>query len=203
MNIQNQNQNQQHARPKLQQAFDYSLRKAVEAYHEYHGDKNVHLIRFVCDPCGDSLLLTRVTDADGHKMSVLLECNNWSGVWNINEDRSCSREEEYCMLCSIVTGKEWQSIMDEQAMFDDDFDQSLEAEYQSREDSREHSRYNAENHTRSVIQTAASTIPSPSPSEATVPAAVSDQSDSAQPDSVHSDAATVVSVPSVFSSSPI
>lgn len=129
---------------RLKQAFDHDLRLAVEAYHDYHGDHNVRLVRFVCDPLGNPQILTRSTDNTGRKVSCLLNFF-WNGrVWDISENESCLREDEHCMLFAIVTGKDDQAIMDAQAMDDDDIDETLRFQQESREESRELSRLNAQ-----------------------------------------------------------
>lgn len=89
------------------QEFDTSLKKAVLDYHEWHGDKNVKLIGFFCDPLGHPLLLTRATDENGKKVSVLLEFYysfSASGEWDIKEYDGRPREDEYYMLCRQMSG---------------------------------------------------------------------------------------------------
>ena len=86
------------------QAFDIQLIKDVKEYHAYHGDKDVKLIGFVCDPVGESLILTHVTDENGKKASCLLEFEWGYGEekFNIREFNGGPREEEYCMLCQYM-----------------------------------------------------------------------------------------------------
>ena len=87
------------------QAFDVELIKAVREYHDWHGDKNVKLVAFVCDPIGEPLLLTRVTDEHGKEASCLLEFY-WDGLeekFDVKEYTGGNRDNEYCM-CAMYMG---------------------------------------------------------------------------------------------------
>ena len=82
------------------QMFEPSLEKAVKDYHEWHGDRNVKLMCFICDAIGESLLLTRVTDEQGNKLSCLLEfyyMNDDDG-WDIREYNHSERDDEPMLI---------------------------------------------------------------------------------------------------------
>lgn len=86
------------------QTFEPTLAKAVKEYHEWHGDKNIKLIDFICNPLGDSLILTRVTDEQGNKISCLLEfyyMNDDNG-WDIREYNHSERDNEYMLMQDYI-----------------------------------------------------------------------------------------------------
>lgn len=95
------------------QGFDVGIIRAVKAYHEFHHDTQVELVRFVCNPVGEPMILTRVVGEDKKKMSCLLEFN-WRYVdvnehemeqqWEVIERESIERKDEYYMLCHYMTG---------------------------------------------------------------------------------------------------
>ena len=95
------------------QGFAAEIYAAVKEYHEYHGDKQIQPVRFVCDPYGAPMILTRVVGADKQKMSCLLEFHshckyengNPVGVeYDVIERDSIKRKDEYYMLCRFMTG---------------------------------------------------------------------------------------------------
>lgn len=90
---------------KLVQKIDYKLRKAVLDYHDYHGDKDVEIVGFVCDPVGESMIHTRVTDENGKPVSCLLQFY-YNGDWNISEYDGLHRECEHCLLQDYMNGRE-------------------------------------------------------------------------------------------------
>ena len=97
--------------PKPKQRFDDALAKSVIEYHEWHHDKKVEIVSFVCDSTGTPNILTRVTDEHGKKISCLLDfdyrfAENDSGemiqVWDVNEVTSSDREDEYQMVQNMM-----------------------------------------------------------------------------------------------------
>lgn len=80
------------------QGFDEDLKKAIYEYHEWHHDRHVEIIRFVCDNTGFPLILTRVVDEDGVRMSCLLEHTHFSRGWDVMEREHCERQDEFEMV---------------------------------------------------------------------------------------------------------
>lgn len=91
---------------KPKQTYDYSLRKAVLEYHEWHRDSHVELKGFVCDERGEPMILTRVIDEHGKPYSVLLEFY-WDAVyarWDIKEYTGTPRKNEFDILQEYMGG---------------------------------------------------------------------------------------------------
>lgn len=91
-------------RIQLKQPVNPDICKAVTEYHVWHKDRDVEIMRFVCDSEGNSMLWTRVTDEGNNKMSCLLEVDHkydadgdW--VWDVIERDHRKREKENELIC--------------------------------------------------------------------------------------------------------
>ena len=87
---------------KLKQAFDVDIEDSVVHYHRGHGDKNIVLHGFVCDPKGRPLVHTRVIDSSGQKYSCLLYVDDLGIVKELGQ---CYREDEQKMLQKYMGGR--------------------------------------------------------------------------------------------------
>lgn len=89
----------------MKQVFCPNLENAVREYHEYNRDSSVKLIKFVCNPRGDPLLLVRMIDEAGNKMSCL-DHYFWDALylrWDISNINYCGRREESAMVAEYTT----------------------------------------------------------------------------------------------------
>ena len=92
----------------MKQGFDQELEKAVIEYHECHRDKGTKLIKFVCNPMGEPLLLIRCYDEAGNKMSVL-DSFYWDAVygrWDFSDLYWAKRENERALVAGYMGAEE-------------------------------------------------------------------------------------------------
>jgi len=79
----------------MRKSFDPGLVKAVKEHFWWQGDRSSHPVRFVKDLSGYERLLVRFTDAQGEKMSGLMDFMSWKdGHWDVHESESVPREYE-------------------------------------------------------------------------------------------------------------
>lgn len=89
----------------MKQAFCPALEKAVIEYHEYNRDSHISLQKFVCNPCGDPLLVVRLRDEAGNDLSCL-DHYWWDSLyerWEIHDVKNCKRSEEKIMIETYIS----------------------------------------------------------------------------------------------------
>ena len=93
---------------KLKQQINKDIVKAVTEYHEWHGDKNICVIRFVCNSIGEPLIWTRVMDEHGRHVTCLLDFDfhheDGNLIWDIIEVYHSSREDEDNLISGYENG---------------------------------------------------------------------------------------------------
>jgi len=92
----------------MKQGFCRDLEKAMIEYHECHRDKGTKLIKFVCNPRGEPLLLVRCTNEGGQKISVL-DSFYWDSVygrWDFSDLYWVTREHESAMVAGYMGAEE-------------------------------------------------------------------------------------------------
>ena len=80
------------------------IEQEIISYHHYHKDKNVRLIKFICDRKGKAAVLVRLVDADGQKQSVLNRFW-WDGLsnrWAVEDYMWSSPEREKDMIDDYI-----------------------------------------------------------------------------------------------------
>lgn len=89
------------------QSFAPGLVRAVAEYFIPHRDKKIKLVRFVTDLEGDTMLLVRMTDAQGVKLSTLMSyCRDYGSEdpeYDVREEFTVPREDEQKMLAWHMT----------------------------------------------------------------------------------------------------
>jgi hypothetical protein len=91
---------------KIKQVFCKDLEDAVMSYHEGHRDTGVKLVKFVCSPMGEPLILVRCVDEYSHKISILTSFF-YDAVyrrWDISDLYWSLREDESELLESYMQG---------------------------------------------------------------------------------------------------
>lgn len=80
------------------------IEQEIIEYHHYHHDKNVRLIKFVCDRKGKAAVLVRLVNADGQKQSVLNRFW-WDGLsnrWAVEDYMWSPPEKEKDMIDDYI-----------------------------------------------------------------------------------------------------
>ena len=79
----------------MKNSFAPGLVKAVKEYYWWNGDRCAHAVRFVKDAHGNEVLLVRLTDAQGVRLSGLMTAWPWAdGHWDVHEFQTADREDE-------------------------------------------------------------------------------------------------------------
>ena len=109
------------------QVFDPMLVKAVKEYHLPQRDKHVELVRFVCDPTGDPVLLVRFLDEQNKPWSSLM--NFWPTsrrnciVYDVWETQPFDRNKETEFVNAYMAGTWSSDMIDEEDSHIDENDE--------------------------------------------------------------------------------
>lgn len=107
------------------QVFDPMLVKAVKEYHLPQRDKHIELVRFVCDPTGDPLLLVRFLDEQNKPWSSFM--NFWvtsrenAIEYDVLETQPFDRNKETEFVNAYMAGT-WSSDMEDSYIDENDED---------------------------------------------------------------------------------
>lgn len=107
------------------QVFDPMLVKAIKEYHLLQRDKHVELVRFVCDPTGDPLLLVRFLDEQNKPWSSFMDF--WATSrenaieYDVLETQPFDRNKETEFVNAYMAGT-WSSDMEDSHIDENDED---------------------------------------------------------------------------------
>lgn len=74
------------------------LKKTIKEYYEYSGEDGAYTVKSVpakLSSCGYEMILVRVTDTEGRKLSTLIDFTEWAdGHYEVTEMYHVDRENE-------------------------------------------------------------------------------------------------------------
>ncbi len=74
---------------------DPELLRAVKEYYDWQGDHDASIVKFIVNLDDYEMLVVRFTDSKGHKLSGLMDTQNWAdGHWDVTERNTFKRECE-------------------------------------------------------------------------------------------------------------
>ena len=93
----------------MKQAFCKELEEAVRTYYLPHRDKNIRMVRFICDDEGDPMLLVRFVDERGVRMSALMSYirnyGDYEDAFDVKEEYAVVRGDEQKLLDWYMNGE--------------------------------------------------------------------------------------------------
>ena len=84
----------------MKESLPAELHEACENHYKWHGERNVHAIRYIKNKNSDfKLLLVRFISNDNSKWSSLCHTQEWNdGHYDIEELFDCYREDEKALV---------------------------------------------------------------------------------------------------------
>ena len=70
----------------MDKAISRPLRKAIQEYYKWHGDRKAKPIKYIFNKGGLEAILVYVTDKDGDRICTLMEFQKWAdGHYDVTE----------------------------------------------------------------------------------------------------------------------